>query len=56
MLAVCIEYIQNHLDESTFYGSINEAKQIDFNAVPNYTYEQMIERLRKNLSETSKKN
>lgn len=56
VLAVCIEYIQNHLDESTFYGGINEAKQIDFNTIPNYTYEQMIERLRKNLFETSKKN
>lgn len=56
VLAVCIEYIQNHLDESTFYGGINEAKQIDFNTIPDYTYEQMIERLRKNLSETSKKN
>ena len=49
-------YIQNHLDESTFYGGINEARQMDFDAIPDYTYEQMIERLRKNLSETSKNN
>ena len=55
VLAVCIEYIQKHLDESIFYGGINEAKQIDFNTIPDYTYKQMIERLRKNLSETSKK-
>lgn len=56
VLTVCIEYIQNHLDESTFYGGINEARQIDFNTIPDYTYEQMIEKLRKNLSETSKNN
>ena len=53
VLAVCIEYIQNHLDESTFYGMINESKQIDFKNLPNYTTEETIENLRKNLANTS---